>query len=258
MSEIKTFRNSLFGEVRTVKENNTVLFCGSDVAKALGYVRPNEAISQHCKKDGTVFHRITDSLGRLQSAKFISEGNLYRLIVNSKLPSAEKFERWIFDEVLPTIRQSGGYVSNDELFINTYLPFADDQTKSLFKGTLELVRQQNAKIEQDKSKVLFAESVSASKTSILIGDLAKLIRQNGVDIGQKKLFAWLRENNFLMKRGESYNMPTQYSMELNLMEVKETTINNPDGSVRITKTPKITGKGQLYFVEKFLSKGGLK
>ena len=202
-----------------------------------------------------MFHRITDSLGRLQSAKFISEGNLYRLIINSKLPSAEKFERWIFDEVLPTIRQSGGYVSNDELFINTYLPFADDQTKSLFKGILELVRQQNAKIEQDKSKVLFAESVSASKTSILIGDLAKLIRQNGVDIGQKRLFAWLRENNFLMKRGESYNMPTQYSMELNLMEVKETTINNPDGSARITKTPKITGKGQLYFVEKFLSKG---
>lgn len=253
MNELKVFNNEEFGEVRTIEENGNILFCGSDVAKALGYDQPHKAIKQHCKEDGGMFYTVIDSMGREQQAKFINESNLYRLIVNSKLPSAEKFEHWVFDEVLPTIRKTGGYVSNEDMFINTYLPFADDQTKLLFKSTLETVKALNSKIEADKPKVLFADAVETAQTSILIGDLAKLIKQNGVDIGQKRLFSWLRKHGYLIKSGVSKNMPTQKSMDLELFEVRERTVNNPDGSVRITKTTKVTGKGQSYFINKFLA-----
>ena len=250
MNELKVFSNEQFGQVRTLEENGNILFCGSDVAKALGYARPNDAIKAHCR---ATVKRSTPISGKMQDINFIPEGDLYRLIVSSKLPSAEKFERWIFDEVLPTIRKTGGYVSNDDMFINTYLPFADEQTKMLFKSTLETVKTLNNKIEENKPKVLFADAVETSQTSILVGDLAKLIKQNGVDIGQKRLFDWLREHGYLIKSGVSRNMPTQKSMELKLFEVKERTINNPDGSVRITKTTKVTGKGQSYFLNKFLA-----
>lgn len=109
MNKLEVFKNEEFGEVRTIEQDGIVLFCGSDVAKALGYVRPNEAITQHCKRDGTVFRRIIDGMGREQQAKFINEGNLYRLLINSKLPAAEKFERWVFEEILPSIRKTGAY-----------------------------------------------------------------------------------------------------------------------------------------------------
>lgn len=221
MNELKVFTNEQFGQVRTLEENGNILFCGSDVAKALGYGRnPQDAIRRHCKKDGCVNHAVIDSVGRTQQAKFINEGNLYRLIAHSKLPSAEKFESWVFDEVLPTIRKTGGYVSNEDMFINTYLPFADEQTKMLFKTTLETVKTLNNKIEADKPKVLFADAVETSQSSILVGDLAKLIKQNGVDIGQKRLFDWLREHGYLIKNGVSKNMPTQKSMELKLFGLK--------------------------------------
>lgn len=253
MNKLQVFNNEEFGEIRTIEENGNVLFCGSDVAKALGYSQTAKAVREHCKEDGCLIQTVIDSMGREQQARFINEGNLYRLIINSKLPSAEKFERWVFDEVLPTIRKTGGYVSNDDMFINTYLPFADEQTKMLFKSTLETVKTLNNKIEENKPKVLFADAVETSQTSILVGDLAKLIKQNGVDIGQKRLFDWLRKHGYLIKSGVSRNMPTQKSMELKLFEVKERTINNPDGSVRITKTTKVTGKGQSYFLNKFLA-----
>lgn len=250
MNELKVFTNEQFGQVRTLEKNGNILFCGSDVAKALGYTNPNKAIKDHCR---AITKRSTPISGKMQDINFIPEGDLYRLIVCSKLPSAEKFERWVFDEVLPTIRKTGGYVSNEDMFINTYLPFADEQTKMLFKSTLETVKALNNKIEADKPKVLFADAVETAQTSILVGDLAKLIKQNGVDIGQKRLFGWLREHGYLIKNGASKNMPTQKSMELKLFEVKERTINNPDGSVRITKTTKVTGKGQSYFINKFLA-----
>lgn len=250
MNELKVFSNEQFGQVRTLEENGNILFCGSDVAKALGYARPNDAIKAHCR---ATVKSSTPISGKMQDINFIPEGDLYHLIVSSKLPSAEKFERWVFDEVLPTIRKTGGYVSNEDMFINTYLPFADEQTKMLFKSTLETVKTLNNKIEADKPKVLFADAVETSQTSILVGDLAKLIKQNGVDIGQKRLFDWLREHGYLIKSGVSRNMPTQKSMKLKLFEAKERTINNPDGSVRITKTTKVTGKGQSYFLNKFLA-----
>lgn len=139
MNELKVFTNEQFGQVRTLEENGNILFCGSDVAKSLGYSNPRKAMLDHCQKDGVTIRDAIDKCGRTQQVKFINEGNLYRLIAHSKLPSAEKFEHWVFDEVLPTIRKTGGYVSNEDMFINTYLPFADKQTKMLFKSTLETV-----------------------------------------------------------------------------------------------------------------------
>ena len=251
MNQVQIFENPAFGQVRTIEERGNVLFCGSDVAKALGYSRPNDAISQHCRS--TVKHRIATTQGNAADFNFIPEGDLYRLIVNSKLPAAEKFERWVFDEVLPTIRKTGGYVANDDLFISTYLPNADDATRALFQSTLAAVKNLNGKIEADKPKVLFADAVSASRTSILVGELAKILKQNGVLLGQNRLFTWLRENGFLIKRkGTDYNMPTQKSMELGLFEIKETSITHSDGHISVSKTPKITGKGQQYFINKLL------
>ena len=169
------------------------------------------------------------------------------------MPGADEFESWIFDEVLPSIRKTGGYVNNDDLFISTYLPYADDQTKALFKSTLATVKNLNSRIEQMRPKEIFADAVSVSDDSILIGALAKIIKQNGVEIGQKRLFNWMRDHAYLMKSGRDYNLPTQKAMELGLFKIKERTINNPDGSVRITKTVLVTGKGQQYFINKFLA-----
>lgn len=251
-NRLEIFKNNEFGEVRTINENGKILFCGSDAAKALGYTNTNKAINDHCKEDGVTNRSVIDNLGRTQQAKFISESNLYRLIASSKLESAQKFESWIFDEVLPTIRKTGGYVANDQMFIDTYLPFADDGTKQLFANTLETVRKQNKLIVEMKPKALFAEAVETAHTSILVGDMSKILKQNGIDIGQNRLFQWLRDNNYLIKNGERKNMPTQQSMDKGLFEVKERTISDPNGVTRITKTTKITGKGQIYFVNKFL------
>lgn len=252
MDKIKIFENQEFGKIRTLEMNGEPWFVGKDVAEILGYTNPQKALRDHIdEEDKTVNDSFTVNGTR---GILINESGLYSLILSSKLESAKQFKRWITHEVIPSIRKTGGYVSNDDLFISTYLPYADDATKALFQSTLATVRSLNAKIEADKPKVLFADSVAAAKNSILIGDLAKLIRQNGVDIGQKRLFQWMRDNGFLIKCGESRNMPTQKGMELELFDVKETTINNPDGSVRITKTPKVTGKGQAYFINRFLAK----
>lgn len=250
MNELQLFKNEEFGELRTIEENGKILFCGNDIAKALGYVRPNDAISAHCR--ATVKRR-TPISGKIQEINFIPEGDVYRLITHSKLEKAEQFEKWVFDDVLPTIRKTGGYVNNEDTFVKTYLPFADENIKALFSQTLGALRKANEKIEADKPKVLFANAVETSKTAILVGDLAKILKQNGVDIGQKRLFDYLRENGYLIKSGSSKNMPTQRAMEMGLFEVKETAITNPDGSIRITRTTKVSGKGQQFFINKFLA-----
>ncbi len=251
MENLKIFENKEFGQVRVIVLNNKEYFYGVDIATALGYERPSKAVSDHC--NGILMQDTIKNSGGYPE-KLIPEGDVYRLVSRSQLPSAAKFESWVFDEVLPTIRKTGGYVSDDDMFIRTYLPFADDSTKALFKSTLEVVKSQNKAIEQMKPKAIFADAVEASHTSILIGDLAKLIKQNGHDIGQKRLFEWLRKNGFLIKGGESKNMPTQKAMEMGLFQVKETSISNSDGSIRITKTTKVTGKGQIYFINKFCGK----
>lgn len=255
MNELQIFTNEDFGEIRTVKdENDKVLFCGKDIAVALGYADPKKAIIQHCKEDGVAIYPLIDSLGREQQAKFINEGNVYRLISHSKLPNAQKFESWVFDEVLPSIRKHGAYMTDDILEQALTSPDFLIQLATKLKEEKQKRIELESKVEQDKPKVLFAQAVETAKTSILIGDLAKILKQNGVETGQKRLFEQLRQDGFLIKYGESRNMPTQKAMEMELFKVKENTVNNPDGSIRITKTTMVTGKGQMYFVNKYLQK----
>lgn len=250
MNELKIFENTEFGTIRTMEDDGKVLFCGRDAAKALGYAKPENAISAHCK--GTLKRGIPTQGGE-QMMNFIPEGDLYRLIANSKLPSAEKFERWVFDEVLPSIRKHGAYMTPETIEAALLNPDTLIQLATTLKQEREQRMALAAKVEEDRPKVLFADAVDASHTSILIGDLAKLIRQNGVDIGQNRLFAWMRDNDYLIKAGERRNMPTQRAMDMELYEVKERTVSNPDGSVRITRTVKVTGKGQTYFINRFLA-----
>nr|DAM69031.1 MAG TPA: repressor domain protein [Caudoviricetes sp.] len=250
MNELQIFNNEEFGEVRMAEINGKPYFVATDVATALGYTNPRKAISDHCKG---VTKRDTPTSSGVQQMSYINEGDLYRLIMKSKLPSAEKFEKWVMEEVLPSIRKNGGYIAgqetlSDEELLSKALMVA--QRKIDEKNNI--IAMQDSRIQGMIPKEIFADAVSASHTSILIGDLAKLICQNGVQIGQKRLFEWLRENNFLIKSGSSRNMPQQRYVEQGLFEVKESNIQNPDGSVRITKTTKVTGKGQVYFVNKFL------
>lgn len=250
MNELQIFNSPEFGDIRTVEIDGKPYFVANDVAKSLGYKRPADAVTAHCK--GSVKHRYLTEGGE-QEVKVIPEGDVYRLISRSKLPSAEKFERWVFDEVIPSIRKHGGYIlgqetlSDEELMAKAILVA---QKKIAERD--KIIEKQRLKIEADKPKTIFADAVSTSHTSILIGDLAKLICQNGVQTGQKRLFQWMRENGYLMKSGASYNMPMQRYIEQGLFEVKESSVQNPDGSVRVTRTTKVTGKGQLYFINKFL------
>lgn len=250
MNNLQIFNNAKFGKIRTIEENGTVLFCGSDIAKALGYARPADAISAHCKG---VCVLPTPSAGGTQNTKFIPEGDVYRLIAHSKLPAAEQFESWVFDEVLPTIRRNGAYMTDDTLEHALTSPDFLIQLATKLKEEKAKRIELEAQVEQDKPKVLFARAVETAHTSILIGDLAKILKQNGVQTGQKRLFEQLRQDGYLIKGGNSHNMPTQRAMEMGLFEVKESTVNNPDGSVRINRTTKVTGKGQTYFVNKYMA-----
>lgn len=252
MNELQIFKNPEFGEVRTLEENGAVLFCGSDVAKALGYTNPSKALSDHCRG---VTKRYTPTKSGEQEMSFIPESDLYRLVFGSKLPTAEKFTDWVTSEVLPTVRKHGAYMTPDTL--DRMIASPEFGIKLL--SALQEEREQRAKLERkvdaDAPKVLFADAVSASNTSILVGELAKLLKQNGVEIGQHRLFRWLRENGYLIRRnGSDFNMPTQKSMDLGLFTVKETAITHSDGTVTVSKTTKVTGKGQQYFIQKFLAR----
>lgn len=248
--DIQVFNNEQFGALRTYEEDGRILFCGKDVAKALGYAKPNNAINSHCKGD-TRKRGIIDSLGRTQEAVFITEPDLYRLITHSKLPTAEKFECWVFEEVLPAIRRTGGYMVAKQ-----------DETPEQIMARAVLVAQdtierQKKQIDELKPKALFADAVAASDGTCLVGELAKMLKQNGVNIGQNRLFSWLRENGYLGKTGSNRNVPTQRSMEQGLFRIKETAVTHSDGHVTINRTPKVTGKGQRYFIEAFAKRGDL-
>ena len=251
MNELQIFENKDFGKVRTVTLDGAPCFVAADICRALDIANSRDAVNRlDDDEKNTVV--LTDGNRGNPNVTVVTESGLYSLVLGSRKPEAKQFKRWITHEVIPTIRKTGGYVNNDDLFVNTYLPNADDTTKALFRSTLETIRTQNAKLEEYKPKAIFADAVSASKTSILVGELAKILQQNGVAIGQNRLFAWLRNNGYLCCYGERYNMPTQRSMEMSLFEIKETTINNPDGSIRVSRTVKVTGKGQQYFINKFL------
>lgn len=253
MSNIQVFDNPEFGAVRTLEESGTILFCGKDAATALGYKSPKDAISAHCP--GAVKRRLPTPGGE-QEMSFIPESDLYRLIFSSKLPNAEKFTDWVTGEVLPSIRKHGAYMTPETL-----------QAAILNPDTMIQLCQQ-LKAEQDKSRALseenarlapkglFADAVSVSENCILVGELAKLLQQNGVDIGQNRLYRRLRADGFLVRnpKRSDYNMPTQKAMELGLFKVRESTRVHSDGHTSIDKTPKVTGKGQIYFINYYIKK----
>ena len=257
-TEVKLFDSPEFGQLRGLEIDGEPWFVGKDVADALGYSNSRKAIADHVdpddKKDGVT---IRDAIGRDQNPTFINESGLYSLVLSSKLPNAKKFKRWVTSEVLPAIRRTGGYIAAKEVdtpeeIMARALLIANDT----IQRQKEHIERANAKIEQDKPKVLFADSVSASDTSILVGELAKLCKQNGVDIGQTRMFEWLRKNGYLMQTGSSRNLPTQRSMDMGLFTIKETTVVHADGHTTVNRTPKVTGKGQVYFVNKIMSKEG--
>lgn len=240
MNDIKIFDNEEFGQIRITEIDGKPYFSAYDIATSLGYSNSRDAVLRHCKG---VVKRDTLTNRGVQTLNFIPEGDIYRLIIRSQLPSAERFESWVFDEVIPEIRKTGGY-QLPQTYAEALRALADKAEQN------EKLRIEN---ERMKPKEIFADAVAASKTSILIGELAKLITQNGYEIGQTRMFKYLREHGYLIKDGSSKNMPMQRYVQQGLFEIKESNVQNPDGSVRITKTTKVTGKGQQYFINKFLA-----
>lgn len=254
-SMVEVFKNEEFGEIRTLSIEGEPWFAGKDISNILGYERETKAIVDHVDEDD---RKMIDSktqsyfgieLGQ-RGGWIINESGLYSLILSSKLPTAKQFKRWVTSEVLPAIRKTGSYniVQKPDSYM---LEDPIERAKRWIEEETERV-QLRQKVKTDAPKVLFANAVETAKTSILIGDLAKLLRQNGYETGQKRLFETLRNDGFLVKTGSSRNMPTQRSMEMGLFDIKESTITQSDGSVRITRTVKVTGRGQTYFVNKFL------
>lgn len=244
MNEIKIFENQEFGKVRALEIDGKPYFLGKDVADALGHTNPQKAIRDHVDIEDKLSERFVLS-GQNREATVISESGLYSLVLSSKLESAKRFKRWVTSEVLPSIRQTGGYQMT--------MPQGKELLALAVLEAQKTIEAQNKDIERMKPKEIFADAVSASHTTILIGELAKLLRQNGIDIGAKRLFAWMRDNGYLVKRqGTDYNTPTQKSVDLGVLTTKETTVLHSDGSTKIVKTAKVTGKCQQYFINKFL------
>mgnify|MGYP000109651345 CR=1 FL=1 len=251
-NKIEIFKNEQFGEVRTILEGEKVLFCAADVAKALGYTNPNKAVNDHCR---AITKRSTPISGKVQSINFIPEGDVYRLIIRSKLPAAEKFELWVFDEVIPTIRKTGGYIPTSE---------SDSDEDIMARAVLvaqKTIKQKNQQIAEQQTRIVelepkarFADAVAASDGTCLVGELAKMLRQNGMDIGQNRLFRLLQADGYLGKSGSNRNVPTQRAMDLGLFRIKETTVTHADGHTTVSRTPKVTGKGQRYFIDRYWSR----
>lgn len=238
--------------VRAVLVDQEPMFVGKDVAEILGYQNGSRDINIHVDKEDRLKYQIGTS-GQLREMTVVNESGLYSLVLSSKMPRAKEFKRWVTSEVLPSIRKHGAYMTGDTIM--SLLSNPDNAAKLLTTLSDERKARQEAQqqVETMTPKALFADAVFTSHTSILIGDLAKILKQNGIEVGAKRLFAWMREQGYLIKRkGADYNSPTQRAMELQLFEVKETAITHSDGHVTVNKTPKVTGKGQQYFVNKFL------
>lgn len=249
MKELQIFNNEEFGEIRTVTIGNEPWFVASDICKALDLSNPTMAMERLDDDEKSKLN-----LGLSGGAtNCVNEYGLYSLVLASRKKEAKDFKRWITHEVLPSIRKNGGYIAGQETLSDEEL-----LSKALMVAQRKIadrdriISEKQERIEQMRPKEIFADAVSASHTSILIGDLAKLICQNGYQIGQKRLFEWMRENGYLIKSGSSKNMPMQRYIEQGLFEIKESNVQNPDGSIRTTRTTKVTGKGQIYFVQKFL------
>ncbi|WP_278741947.1 phage antirepressor [Mitsuokella jalaludinii] len=244
MNDVKIFENPEFGRVRTTVIDGEPWFVAADVCHALDIGNPSDALNRLDDDERTLVSIEGASNGKPVNG--VNEPGLYSLVLGSRKPEAKAFKRWITHEVIPAIRKTGGY----------HVP--QSPAEQMAQGLLaaqKLLAEKDKRIEEMRPKEIFADAVSVSKTDILIGDLAKLIKQNGHDIGQKRLFAWLREKGYLIKRkGLDWNMPTQKAMEMKLFRVKETVVTHADGHTTVSKTPKVTGKGQIYFVNKFLRK----
>lgn len=261
MNELQIFNSEEFGEIRTITKDDEPMFCLADVCKALEISNVSQ-LKTRLKEDGVITNEVgvqtgvkADGTPAIQKVRmnFINESNLYKTIFQSRKESAERFTEWVTSEVLPSIRKNGGYIAGQEtLFDEELLSKALMVAQRKIDEKNNIIAMQDSRIQGMIPKEIFADAVSASHTSILVGDLAKLICQNGVQIGQKRLFVWLRDMGYLIKSGGSYNIPKQRYVEQGLFEVKESNLQNPDGSVRITRTTKVTGKGQVYFVNKFL------
>lgn len=247
MNDLKIYENKEFGEIRTVNIDGEPWFVGKDVAAALGYNNPQKAIRDHVDDEDVTVNKTFTVNGTM--ATLINESGLYSLVISSKLPNAKRFKRWVTSEVLPSIRKNGGYIAGQETMTD------DELMARALQVAQNKIQERDKQIETMKPKAIFADAVAASHTSILVGELAKILKQNGVNIGQNRLYEWLRENGYLIKGNKrtDRNAPTQRSMDMGLFEVKISTVVNSDGSVRETRTTKVTGKGQQYFINKFLA-----
>lgn len=267
-NSIQISNSPQFGEIRTAGTSDNPMFCLSDLCRALGLSA--KGVNQRLDKE-VISNYPLATAGGVQQALFVNEDGLYDVILESRKPEAKKFRKWVTSEVLPSIRKTGGFIAagvedTDEEIMARALLVADATIKRKDERIAQLqaenetaqkqIEEQQSKIEQDAPKVLFADAVSTSQRSCLVAELAKILKQNGVDIGQNRLYGWLRSNGYLGARGLYYNQPTQKAMKLGLFEIKQTTITKPDGTVLVATTPKITGKGQIYFVDKFLSRKG--
>lgn len=252
MENLQIFNNEEFGQIRTMVIDGEPWFVAKDISENLGYAQTSNMMKRIDAEDFK--SSVLDGMN--MKSLLINESGLYSAILGSKLDSAKKFKRWVTSEVLPSIRGNGAYIAGQENMTPEQIMAAGLQAaQKIIESKNQQIEAQKTDIQRMKPKEIFADAVSASHTSILISALAKIISQNGVQIGQNRLFAWMRENGYLItRRGADYNMPTQKSMEMKLFEIKERTVNNPDGSVRIIRTALVTGKGQQYFINKFLTK----
>lgn len=251
MNSLKIFKNVEFGQIRTVEVDGEPWFVGKDVATALGYKDTSDAMKKHVADDDKLTRRFADS-GQNREMYIINESGLYALIFGSKLESAKRFKHWVTSEVLPAIRKHGVYavdelLNNPEMAIKAFTALKEEREKN---------KKLQTDVDRMKPKEIFADAVSASQTSILIGDLAKILKQNGINTGQNRLFETLRKDGYLIKRkGSNWNMPTQQAMEMGLFEIKESTHIDGNGCNVTTKTTKVTGKGQQYFINRYLKIG---
>ena len=255
MNELQVFSNPEFGDIHAIEIDGEPWMVGKDVAVALGYNNPRDALAKHVDDEDKNTVAFRDGTSGNPNMTVINESGFYSLVLSSKLPGAKAFKRRVTSEVLPAIRKNGGYINGQERMAPEELMakalLVAQRTIERQKASLDAAQEANRALQP---KALFADAVSAAKTSILVGELAKLLKQNGVAMGQNRLFEWLRTNGFLIRRrGVDFNMPTQRAMELGLFEIKETVIAHADGHTSVSKTPKITGKGQSYFVNRFLS-----
>lgn len=247
---IKIFENEEFGQIRIIEKDGEPWLVGKDVAEILGYTNTPKAIRDHIDDEDKLTERIVLS-GQNREAILINESGLYSLVLSSKLPTAKKFKRWVTNEVLPSIRKHGAYMTPETLQAAILNPDTMIQLCQALKEEQEKRKALEVKVEEDKPKVQFAEAVDSSPSSILVGTLAKLITQNGVKIGQNKLYEWMRQNGYLISQGSRHNEPTQKAMDLGLFEVREQ-VYDRNGVNFVSKTTMVTGKGQQYFINKFL------